>query len=108
MTSDDIKARTEAEIAKLLDAKVEALWQLGEPNLKTEMPVRASIPVITDIEMGVAHEAVQAIAEKYGINKHDLYMFRRAQMMELYHGMTDGSPARVELSLDIDNKITWH
>lgn len=107
MTTDDIKARTKAEIAKVLDAKVEALWQLGEPNLKTEMPVYAEIPVITDIELGVAQEAVEAIAEKYGINQHELYMFRRAQMMELYHGMTRGSPARVELSFDIDGNITW-
>lgn len=106
-TLDRINARTHDEVLKVLNAKVQALWQLGEPRDKTKMPVRGNIPVITDIEKGVAQEAVQAVAEKYGIKKHDLYMFQRAMLMDLYHGLGLGCPLRVELAPDIDGKINW-
>ena len=71
------------------------------------MRVTGPIPVISDIEQMTAGSAVQAIAEKYGIGKHDLYMFRRAHIMEIYHGLGRGCPVRIELSADVDSKIKW-
>jgi len=103
--SEDKKQRE--RINRILDAKVEALWQLGEPREKPKMDVAGPIPVVSDIEQITAATAVQAIAEKYGIGKHDLYMFRRAHIMEIYHALGRGCPIRIDLSAEIDSHIKW-
>lgn len=108
MSEKDSKSKQICErVLRVLDAKVEALWKLGEPRDKPKMKVSGPIPVITDIEQDVAFEAVYAIAEKYGINKHDLYMFQQACIMEVYWALGRACPVRLELSEDLFSKITW-
>ena len=94
-------------IKRILDAKIEALWQLGEPKEKPKMRVTGPIPAISDIEYDTAATAIEAIAEKYGIGKHDLYMLRRAHIIAIYHALGSGCPIRIELSEGIASQIKW-
>lgn len=107
MEENETEKKKRERTNRILDAKVEALWQLGEPREKTKMDVAGPIPVISDIEQTTAATAVQAISEKYGIGKHDLYMFRRAHIMEIYHALGRGCPIRIELSMEVDSHIKW-
>lgn len=83
---------------ELWDAKVESLWRLAEPRKKASIKLNCSIPLVTDGDIGIANEAIQAIAAKYIIHRHDLNMLRRAFLMQLFHayvrtGMVDHSPS---------------
>jgi hypothetical protein len=83
---------------ELWDAKVEALWRLGEPRIKASIKLTCSIPLVTDGDVTIANEAIQAIAAKHGIPRHDLNMLRRAFLMQLFHayvrtGMVGHAPS---------------
>lgn len=70
---------------ELWDAKVESLWRLGEPRTKASIKLTCAVPLVTDGDMSIANEAIQAIATKHSIHRHDLNMLRRAFLMQLFH-----------------------
>lgn len=108
MTINDIKDPKQRDrIYRILNAKIESVWKLGEPREMPTMKVSGDIPVISDIDENTAATAIQAIAEKYGIGKHDLYMFRRAQGMVIYYALGRGCPIRIDLAMHIDSHIKW-
>lgn len=103
-----IEERTKEELVKIFDAKVEALWQLGEPADRPAIPTAGNVPAVSDVERLVADEAIVAIAEKYGVKKHDLYMFRRAHYLIVCHNLCARMPLRIEYSEAFVDRIRWH